>query len=201
MKAPTLKDIKATYDKRHPERLDLGDGFYAVVELPCDSDHGAPWEECDGHGPVSEWTRRAKRPGEWTLSSDRGSKRYYDFAEAVKIARKDGWGLCPKVLAKLTVGLGRPPTKGEIAVAAVERDFEILRGWANDEWHYVGVCVKIFDSEDEEVWDGSVWGVEDNTGYWKELALEFIQTGIDELDTEACERTYWECRDVETLCV
>ena len=60
-----------------------------------DSGHGAPWEECDGHGPVSDWTTRAKRPGELVLCSDGSHKRYYDFAEACRIARRDGWGYMP----------------------------------------------------------------------------------------------------------
>lgn len=60
-----------------------------------DSDHGAPWDECDGHGPVSEWTRRAKRPGEFVLNRDRDSFRYYDFQEACRIARRDRWGVSP----------------------------------------------------------------------------------------------------------
>lgn len=53
---------------------------------------GAPWEEHDGHGIISDWTTRDKAPGELVLASDRGSNRYYDFAETVKIARRDGWG-------------------------------------------------------------------------------------------------------------
>lgn len=52
----------------------------------------APWKEHDGHGPVSEWTTRDKTPGELVLCSDYGSKRYYDYATACHIARRDGWG-------------------------------------------------------------------------------------------------------------
>jgi hypothetical protein len=54
-----------------------------------DSDTGAPWEAHDGHGPVSEWTSRDKRPGERVLCADRGSHRFYDFAGAVRIAKAD----------------------------------------------------------------------------------------------------------------
>lgn len=31
------------------------------VTIEQDCDHGAPWEECDGHGEVSDWTTRDKR--------------------------------------------------------------------------------------------------------------------------------------------
>jgi len=67
-----------------------------------DDSHGAPWIEDDGHGPVSDWTMRVKLPGELVLSGDGRascgtdhSKRYYDFAEACRIARRDGWGPSP----------------------------------------------------------------------------------------------------------
>jgi hypothetical protein len=83
-------------------KLDIGDthefyicdqGFRVTVHE--DSDAGLPWEREDGHGTVSGWTDRAKRPGELVLAQSRRSKRYYDFAEACRIARRDGWGVAP----------------------------------------------------------------------------------------------------------
>lgn len=68
------------------------DGYVVTATVVRDDDMGAPWENEDGHGPVSRWTSRPKRPGERVLNVDRGSYRYYDFAEAVKIAKRDGWG-------------------------------------------------------------------------------------------------------------
>lgn len=199
MKAPKPKAIEPTYAGERPVRIDLGDGFYAVVKLPYDDHMGPPWKEHDGHGPVSNWTTRDKRPGERVLCSDRHSKRYYDFAEAVRIARRDGWGLASEHVEQLTAKLGRPLTKGEIAVASVEHDFEHLQDWCEDRWHWIGVCVDIFNAEDEEVYSDSVWGVADIDDYWKTLVLEFIQTGIDKLETEAAEVAYWASRDVETV--
>lgn len=71
------------------------DGFTFTLSLEHDSDHGAPWDEECGHGPVSDWTTRDKLPGELVLNDDGRSKRYYDFAEACRIARRDGWGYMP----------------------------------------------------------------------------------------------------------
>lgn len=74
------------------------EGFALSVELEPDTDHGAPWEECDGHGPVSDWRpvrEGSKRPGEWLLHVDHGSARYYDFAAACKQALAEGWGYTP----------------------------------------------------------------------------------------------------------
>ncbi|SDG92045.1 hypothetical protein SAMN05216466_10657 [Paraburkholderia phenazinium] len=75
-----------------------------------DVDMGAPWEEHDGHGPVSDWTTRDKHPGEWQLSSDHGSKRFYDAAEANAIAKRDGWGLTEEHKQVLLERLARPRT-------------------------------------------------------------------------------------------
>lgn len=66
-----------------------------VAEIHHDDSQGAPWEECDGYGEVSDWTTRQKRPGEFILSEDGRSKRYYDFAASCRIARQDGWGSLP----------------------------------------------------------------------------------------------------------
>lgn len=49
----------------------------------------------DGHGPVTAWTTRSKHPGELVINKDRGRARYYDFAEACRIARRDGWDAEP----------------------------------------------------------------------------------------------------------
>ncbi len=74
------------------------DGFTLRASIKHDDATGAPWEEHDGHGPVSDWTRRDKLPGELLLCDDGRQKRFYDFAEACKIARRDGWGWLPAPL-------------------------------------------------------------------------------------------------------
>src|SRR5262245_46751340 len=101
------------------------------LEIEPDHDAGAPWETSDGHGPVTEWTSREKRPGERVIATDRTHKRFYDYAEAVRIARRDQWGTAD----------GRQPgeTAGAYAARAVEADYQFLRGWCRDEWSYVGV--------------------------------------------------------------
>jgi hypothetical protein len=180
------------------EHIDIGHGYTAFVKFPHDDDADAPWENSDGHGPVSDWTGRDKRPGELVLCSDRGSKRYYDFAEAVRIAKRDGWDAKP-------YGTG---TKGERAHRAALADFEHLRGWCNDEWHYVGVVVEVFHN-DEPIGEDAVWCVEDAGDYAREMAKEFIESIIAKHLAERRamvrfgirenhERKYWESRDVVT---
>jgi hypothetical protein len=45
--------------------------FSLVVAL--DDLNDPPWERADGHGPVSDWTRREKRPGERVLHPKKSS--------------------------------------------------------------------------------------------------------------------------------
>lgn len=138
------------------ERIELNIGGVDLafsVEFEDDNDSGAPWENCEGHGPVSDWETRSKRAGELVLNSDRHAKRFYDFAESCRIARRDGWDAAPYNEGS--------ETKRQQAAKAARSDFEYLRAWCNDEWRYVGVIVTLLDDEGEktEVSD-SLWGVE-----------------------------------------
>jgi len=76
-------------------------GYRFRVNIEDDDTFDAPWERDDGHGPVSDWTSRDKLPGERVLNTDHGRKRYYDVAEATRIAKRDGWGLSDKAKAEL----------------------------------------------------------------------------------------------------
>jgi hypothetical protein len=85
-----------------------GSTYRFRVNVPFDEVMGAPWKEHDGHGPVSEWTTRDKRPGELVLSTDGTHKRYYDAAEANRVAKRDGWGLADDAKVALLDRLARP---------------------------------------------------------------------------------------------
>jgi hypothetical protein len=144
------------------------DGFRYVATVHHDSDHGCPWVEYDGHGPVSDWTRRDKSPGELVLCEDRGSKRFYDFAEACKTALRDGWGCEPYTI--------EGETARQKATRAARHDFEVLRAWCNDEWSWCGIAVQVFGLDGEELcdeYDFALWGIEYNyPGSANEYLLE-----------------------------
>jgi hypothetical protein len=73
--------------------------FTVKARVVHDEDADAPWDNCDGHGPVSKWRRKdSKQPGERILHEDGGSCRFYDWQEAMKLAKKDGWGFLPHKL-------------------------------------------------------------------------------------------------------
>lgn len=187
------------------------------VKFPHDDSHGAPWEEEDGHGPVrrvvSHYSRPDKRPGEVAIHSNRFDHWLYDVAEATRIAKRDGWGLCPDEKAKLAERLGRQPTPGDIAAESVRRDMEYLRRWLNDDWWYVGVVVELLDDDGDVVDERSIWGIESDSGDYleetardlafelasdHELTTEDIERRRQEAIAEADERQRWAERDVIT---
>lgn len=176
------------------------EGHTFRVTHPLDDSTDAPWERADGHGPVSKWTRNAKRPGERVLCSDRGAQRYYDWQAACKLARRDGWDADP---------IGAPNR----IERAVQADFDFLRGWCNDEWQYVGVVVELLDAEDEPIDKNSLWGIEsDSYDYLRDTAHELADQllhahGLTLTQRtqawrgalrEARERRYWAQRDTIT---
>lgn len=77
-------------------------GSTFTVQHEHDDSHGAPWDENDGHGVVSEWQHSYETPrGSWVLASDRRSQRFYNWYETMAIAKRDGWGLGPDDVANL----------------------------------------------------------------------------------------------------
>lgn len=185
---PTRKPRPKSHGDVFRMRDVLGDKRTFVMAIAHDDDDTPPWERAEGHGPVSDWTTRDKRPGEVELSSGHGRKRFYDWQEATAIAKRDGWGLSPAHLLTLAALKGRKPTRKEIAAEAVRRDFEFLRSWCNDQWHYVGVVVFELPHDKElnpeSVADdlpfkylphASIWGIESNAdSYLAETAEELI---------------------------
>jgi hypothetical protein len=146
-------------------------GFTITARLEHDPDAGKPWKNCDAYGPVSDWTSRDKKPGERVLCSDRNSRRYYDWAEAIAIAKRDGWDAPP-------YGEG---TAGQRAERAVQADFERLRAWCNDEWYYVAVVLSV--SRNGIMLDryaASLCGIESDSGeYLTEVANELADEALD----------------------
>src|SRR5688572_7253649 len=105
--------------ENRPKQLHDGDTFehegrMFKFELKADDGMGEPWKEHDGHGIVSDWTRASKKPGELVLFTDRyESRRYYNVAETLKIAKRDGWGANEKGTKEREAKLGRTLTAKE----------------------------------------------------------------------------------------
>ncbi len=159
-----------------PRKKLIGDGDTFTLEgLTFKAEHvrdeglmGEPWKEHDGHGVVSEWTDRPKRPGERVLASDRNSHRFYDIEATTEIAKRDGWG----------VQNSKGKSKGQIIAEAVEEDYRRMKAWCDDEWWWMGVVVTMLDTEGRKLpmpeARDSLWGIESDSGddYFDEVARE-----------------------------
>jgi hypothetical protein len=141
-------------------------GLTFKIEHHYDQDSAQPWKECDGHGPVSGWETRDKRSGELVLNTDRHGKRFYDYAEACRIALRDGWNAAPYDVP------GETPRQR--AARAARADFEHLRAWCNDEWHWCVVVVTLLDEDGAETENSaSLCGIESTAkAYLAEVAAE-----------------------------
>jgi hypothetical protein len=177
-------------------------GLTFRVTVEHDSDHGAPWEECEGHGPVSEFRRHYrgdtdKRPGEVVLHSDGRSSIFYDWQEATRIAKRDGWGLGDAEMEKLAAKLKRAPTRGEIVAEAVRRDFDYLRRWCSNDWYYVGVIVTLLDADGDETHESeSLWGIEsESTDYLAEVAKELADEIVHRIGDASTLHIHTNARD------
>lgn len=136
-----------------------------TASLYYDYDSAPPWEEEDGHGPVRGTHRPHcyygdKRPGERPLNQpgSHGTQFYYDWQEACKRARRDGWDTEP---------FGAP---NQVA-RAVEADFQYLRSYLRQDWFYVGISI---EDETGRTLD-SLWGVESYKDYHLAMANEMLQ--------------------------
>jgi hypothetical protein len=176
-----------------PDRLYIGfdawithKGRVYRVTVDQDTDMGPPWKEHDGHGPVSDWTTRAKRPCELVLSTDRHSRRYYDFAAACRQARAEGWNAAPYDIPG--------ETRGQQAARAVLADYQHLKAWCDDRWTWAGVTVTDEETGESE----SLWGIEDTEGgkYLVETAIELAE----ELAARAeAELAVWQAEQAEAM--
>lgn len=159
------------------------DGIKYVATIHHDDSGIIPWEEFDGHGPVSDWERRDKAPGEMILCNDRSSNRFYDFAEACKIALRDGWGC--------NGGRREGETKRAYAARAAMADYEYLRRFCNGDWCYVGVAVQAIavleDGSEIELTDEyshACWGIDSDS---REHIVDIANEELSACEKEAKE--------------
>jgi hypothetical protein len=157
-------------NKSFHEETIIHQGRELLIEHFYDADAGPPWQE-----GVSGWVCRDKAPGERVLCKDGKSYRYYDWQASMIKAKKDGWGLGINDFMALTAKLRRCPTKGQVLEAAVEQDFQRVRGWCNDEWYYIGIVVTDVETDVDE----SLWGIESDD-----------YEHIKEVEQELCEQVY-----------
>lgn len=163
--------FEGTLSEGFPLTIDVN-GFTLKARVERDEEMGPPWIEHDGHGIVSDWTTRDKKPGERILNSDGHgrSRRYYDVQASMDKAEQEGWDAPP-------YGQG---TKRQQAARAVESDFKNLKAWCDDEWYWVGVVIDV-RKNGVPIADcaASLWGIgSDGEDYLTEVANDLIEEAL-----------------------
>lgn len=188
----THHEPQASHARTHPNtpKHALGNGYSLRIKIYADEHHDAPWDSSEGHGPVTDWETRDKRPGEWILSESRNSYRFYDAAEAIRHAWRYGWGLDPDdtiaLVRKLKKADSSELTRGEIIAEAVRLDYAFLKGWCDDEWHYLEYKVDLIHEDEEgevptiKELDTSCWGFESTKEGREDMLGEAISQAEDE---------------------
>lgn len=182
-------------DWRDSETITVQGRDFAVL-LESDEDYSRePWNEFDGNGIISEWTSRGKHAGERVIARDGSRHRFYDFAATIRKAKIEGWDTAPD-------GIG---TRGEKALRAVEADFDRWRRFLSGDWEYIGVIVAPidYDENDEPIIDDSrvqsLWGIESDGNYWREVATELAEEIIAIDQTETDERRFAQSLGIATV--
>lgn len=152
------------------------DGLSFSVQFHEDTDAGYPWTDDCGCGLVRKSSnphtesRSDKKPGERPLNSpDRNQYQfYYDWQEAVRIAKADGWNT-------------EPFDAPNRALRAVQQNFDYCRAYLANDWRYVGVIVERLDADgnptDTPGESDSLWNVETFNDYHVDTAYE-LAAGI-----------------------
>lgn len=164
-------------DGRHCDR----DGRRFVETWTHDSDYGPPHVENDGHGVVEEleWLslpelieeaelRASDGEDAWfvrvielrsmrELALSRTNNRcdtYYNWIASYHKAEQEGWGMGPDWKAA-----NPNATREDELRAAVDADYDYLRGWYNGDWCYMLLTVTEL-GENGDVADISLGGIE-----------------------------------------
>jgi hypothetical protein len=88
----------------------------------------------------------------------------------------------------------------------VRREFECLRQWCNDLWHYCGIVVTRLGGDPDQIdmiptdYDYTLWGIEDDDyRYHEAVALELMSEAANGAYCEYLESRYWLSRDHVTV--
>lgn len=147
----------------HTETYEHKCGKKYIVEAQVDYDFGRPDEEHDCHGcvveldfdpedegavddyieanteedSIEEMEERARMSMMRELGgygyNHRGTRKYYDVWESLKKAKTE-WGITDEAKAR----------------EVVDKDFEYLDGWYNDDWHWTTVFVYATNEDGEK---------------------------------------------------
>lgn len=152
----------ARKDSFHDEiYTDPRTGMQYRVDYYADHGYTPPHENEDGHGVVVELDYAHDDEGEietrreWGSLTEEAAMRMAAYREL----HHDRTGyVYYDVIASINKAIREWGCKPEDAPAAVESDYEYLRGWYQDDWHYMTIQVTKLDEDGEETDDYQIVG-------------------------------------------
>lgn len=163
------------FDDVSPEGVVTEDGFEVEYRFQYDSDSGPPWANPEEDAPLMRYGhdyRRynaEKRSYEWPIEDHRGGTHFFNWKLATQRARAEQWNAPP-------YDAPDPVTR------SVQHLFDYYKAYINDDWHYVGIEVRLVPHPQ---YKHAVWGFETCKDYHKEavseLASELVRMYLDDL--------------------
>lgn len=124
------------FDDVRPEGVVTEDGFEIEYRFEQDTDSGPPWANPEEDAPLMRYVDRyrkwdnSKRSGERPIEDHRGGTHFFNWKLATQRARAEKWNAEPF----------DAPNQVE---RAVQQLFDYYKAYINDDWHYVGIEVRL----------------------------------------------------------
>lgn len=149
-----------TRDSFHDEiYTDPHTGMQYRVDYYADHDSGPPQRVSDGHGVVTEQGYDLSDPEVRELIAESATEDMAMRMPLFKLLHANrGHFLYYDTVASISKAIHEWGCKPEEAPAAVEQDYEYLRGWYDNDWHYMTIQVTKLDENGEETDDYQIVG-------------------------------------------
>lgn len=163
------------FSDNFPEGVVTVDGFEIEYRFEYDSDSGPPWADPEEDAPLMRYADRhrmwdsSKKTGERPINAPRGGVYLFNWKLATERAHKEKWNAPPY----------DAPNRIE---RAVQNLFDYYKSYVNEDWHYVGIEVRLVLHPQ---YRHDVWGFETYKDYHKEsvteLASELVSMYLNDL--------------------
>lgn len=145
-----------------PDGVVTVDGFEIEYRFELDNDNGPPWANPEEDAPLMRYASRyrifdnTKRSYERPLADGHGGTYFFNWKLAAERARVEKWNTPPY----------DAPNRIERAVQSL---YDYYKSYINDDWHYVGIEVRLVRHPQ---YRHDVWGFETYKDYHKESVME-----------------------------
>ena len=139
-------NVRWYHDYDYGSPLENGDGYGVTERMDWNPTNEEQLEQhlCDYELELEEETRLRLMRRLSGPSNRYDSGLYYDVLSSLHKAREEGWGMGVKWKAA-----NPDATREQELMAAVDADFKHLKGWYDDDWHWLTCSVAPIDEDGE----------------------------------------------------